>query len=132
MLRVQYVSLWPNMSVKHRGSLTMLGMQNASKKPPTFFKIVNGTGLLEDKLDWQNKIVQTASLLGMADCVKGRVVCVTVYEHMHFLNDLLGSITRVPMVFYSVLVSVSCPKALYHVESDNLFRITVVFADWLG
>ena len=33
---------------------------------------------------------------------------------------------------YSVLVSVSCPKALYHLESDNLFRITVVVADWLG
>ena len=26
----------------------------------------------------------------------------------------------------------SCPKALYHLESDNLFRITVVVADWLG
>ena len=34
--------------------------------------------------------------------------------------------------FYSVLVSVSCPKALFHLESDNLFRITVVVADWLG
>ena len=33
---------------------------------------------------------------------------------------------------YSVLVSVSCPKALFHLESDNLFRITVVVADWLG
>ena len=33
---------------------------------------------------------------------------------------------------YSVLVSISCPKALYHQESDNLFRITVVVADWLG
>ena len=33
---------------------------------------------------------------------------------------------------YSVLVSVSCPKALYHLESDNLFRITVVVADWLS
>ena len=32
---------------------------------------------------------------------------------------------------YSVLVSVSCPKALFHLESDNLFRITVVVADWL-
>ena len=32
----------------------------------------------------------------------------------------------------SVLVSVSCPKALYHLESDNLFHITVVVADWLG
>ena len=35
-------------------------------------------------------------------------------------------------VFYSVLVSVSWPKALYHLEGDNLFRITVVVADWLG
>ena len=34
--------------------------------------------------------------------------------------------------FYSVLVSVSCPKALYHLESDNIFHITVVVADWLG
>ena len=34
--------------------------------------------------------------------------------------------------FYSALVSVSCPKALFHLESDNLFRITVVVADWLG
>ena len=33
---------------------------------------------------------------------------------------------------YSVLVSVSCPIALFHLESDNLFRITVVVADWLG
>ena len=36
------------------------------------------------------------------------------------------------IVFYSVLVFVSCPKTLYHLESDNLFRITVVVADWLG
>ena len=34
--------------------------------------------------------------------------------------------------FYSVFVSVSCPKALCHLESDNIFRITVVAADWLG
>ena len=33
---------------------------------------------------------------------------------------------------YSVLVSISCPKALYHLESDNIFRITVAVADWLG
>ena len=33
---------------------------------------------------------------------------------------------------YSVLVSVSCPKALFQLESDNLFRITVVVSDWLG
>ena len=31
-----------------------------------------------------------------------------------------------------VFIIVSCPKALYHLESDNLFRITVLVADWLG
>ena len=35
-------------------------------------------------------------------------------------------------VIYSVLMSVSCPKALYHLESGNISRITVVVADWLG
>ena len=35
-------------------------------------------------------------------------------------------------LLYSVLVSVSCPKALFHLESDNIFRITVVVDDWLG
>ena len=35
-------------------------------------------------------------------------------------------------LIYSVLVSVSCPKTLFHLESDNLFCITVVVADWLG
>ena len=39
---------------------------------------------------------------------------------------------QVGISVYSVLVSVSCPKALFHLESDNLFRITVVVADWLG
>ena len=34
--------------------------------------------------------------------------------------------------FYSVLVSVSFPGALYHLDSDSVFRITVVVADWLG
>ena len=34
--------------------------------------------------------------------------------------------------FYSVLVSVSCPKALYHLESDNIFHMIIVVADWLG
>ena len=33
--------------------------------------------------------------------------------------------------FYSVLVGLSCQKALYHLKSDNIFRITVVVADWL-
>ena len=35
-------------------------------------------------------------------------------------------------IIYSVLVSVSCPKALYHLELDNLFRNTLIVADWLG
>ena len=35
-------------------------------------------------------------------------------------------------VFYSVLVSLSCPKALYHLESDNIICITLVVDDWLG
>ena len=33
---------------------------------------------------------------------------------------------------YSVLVSLSCPKALYHLQNDNLFCITVVVDVWLG
>ena len=33
---------------------------------------------------------------------------------------------------YSVLVFVSCPKVLYHLEIDNIFRITLVVADWLA
>ena len=45
---------------------------------------------------------------------------------------LAEATTQVYIYIYSVLVSVSCPKALYHLESDNLFRITVVVADWLG
>ena len=36
------------------------------------------------------------------------------------------------LCLHSVLVSVSCPKTLYHLESDNIFRIAVVVADWLG
>ena len=42
-----------------------------------------------------------------------------------------GIVYRVPLI-YSVLVSVLCPRALYHLESDNIFCITVVVADWLG
>ena len=34
--------------------------------------------------------------------------------------------------FYSVLVSVSCPKALFLLKSDILFPITIVVADRLG
>ena len=40
-------------------------------------------------------------------------------------------IYKTNILIYSVLVSVSCPKALFHLESDNLFCITVVVADWL-
>ena len=33
-----------------------------------------------------------------------------------------------------VFIIVLCPKVLYHLESDDLFRITIVtlVADWLG
>ena len=34
--------------------------------------------------------------------------------------------------FYSVFVSLSCPKALYQLENDNPFHITLVVADWLA
>ena len=47
-------------------------------------------------------------------------------------GELLCFICLFLRSIYSVLVSVSCPKALFHLESDNLFRITVVVADWLG
>ena len=33
---------------------------------------------------------------------------------------------------HSVLVSLSWAKALFHLESENIFRITLVVADWLG
>ena len=33
---------------------------------------------------------------------------------------------------HSVLMFVSWLKALYHLESDNLFRITLIVADWIG
>ena len=33
---------------------------------------------------------------------------------------------------YSLLGSVSCPKILFYLESDNLFRITIVVTDWQG
>ena len=47
-------------------------------------------------------------------------------------NEIVELAWRSGCVIYYVLVSVSCPKALFHLESDNLFRITVVVADWLG
>ena len=50
-----------------------------------------------------------------------------------YLNQFKICILFPPSSFdYSVHVSVSCPKALYHSESDNLFHITVVVADWIG
>ena len=47
----------------------------------------------------------------------------------HFIKSVLSNFQY---IFYSVHVSLSCPKALYHLESDNLFGITLVLADWLG
>ena len=35
------------------------------------------------------------------------------------------------LLVFTVLVALSCPKALYHLRSDNIFRITIVVADWL-
>ena len=46
---------------------------------------------------------------------------------MSMLSSIIYDFT-----IYSVLVSVSCHKALYHLESDNIFSITVVVSDWLG
>ena len=70
-----------------------------------------------------HKMAQTASLycthaLGLTvqpDCLKGRVVCGTVYGDMH-LKDLLGSIVRVeyriPVPdFYLVLRGLRCRKS---------------------
>ena len=53
---------------------------------------------------------------------------------MLYSRDYLSKfgILIVLQVISSVLVFVSCPEALYHLESDNLFCITVVVADWLG
>ena len=55
------------------------------------------------------------SLTVQHDCLKGRVVCGTVYEDMH-LKDLLGSFVRVgyhiPVLdFYLVLHSLRCQKS---------------------
>ena len=35
-------------------------------------------------------------------------------------------------LLYSVLVSISCPKTLYQLGSDNIIHITVVVVDLLG
>ena len=57
----------------------------------------------------------TWSLTVQPDCLKGRLVCGTVYGDMH-LKDLLGSITRVgyciPVLdFYLVLHGLCCRKS---------------------
>ena len=66
------------------------------------------------------KIVQTASLhrslAVQPNCLKGRVVCGTVYGEM-YLKDLLGSFVRVgyriPVPdFYLVQHGLRCQKAL--------------------
>ena len=71
------------------------------------------------------KMVQTASLFGthalgrsltvQPDCLKGQVVCGTVYGDMH-LKDLMGSIARVGYCnpvpdFYLVLHGFRCTKS---------------------
>ena len=55
---------------------------------------------------------------------------ISVGNHDH-TDDDGREYYQVPQL-YSVLLSVSCPRALFHLESHNLFRITVVVADWLG
>ena len=35
-------------------------------------------------------------------------------------------------ISYSVLVSASSPNELYQLKSDNIFRITLVVADWIA
>ena len=59
---------------------------------------------------------QGMSLAVQTNCLKGRVVCGTVYGEMHF-KDLLGSFVRVgyriPFSdFYLVLHGLRCRKAL--------------------
>ena len=53
-----------------------------------------------------------------------------VYTQLRKIIKTLCKLMRYD--YYSALVSISCPKALYHLESENIFRITVVVADWLG
>ena len=52
-------------------------------------------------------------------------------EHQR-IDDVSTDLIPYGFPFYSVLVSVSFPKALYQLESDNIFRITLVVPDWLG
>ena len=91
-------------------------------------KLFNGFGFEYEHRDKDNKF----------NCCR----CIFPYVGLWgFVNKIRFWITAfalhimLPLLLYdiySVLVSVSCPKALYHLESDNLFRITVVVADWLG
>ena len=58
-----------------------------------------------------------------SDCLKGRVVCGTVYEDMH-LKDLLGSIVRVryriPVPdFYLVLHGLRCRKSTIMIKPNQ-------------
>ena len=68
-------------------------------------------------------------------------------HRLHFTFTLIVFFMKFPDYFYQSLsypiymwmaslatffILYLCPEALYHLESDNLFRITVVVADWLG
>ena len=50
-------------------------------------------------------------------------------ENMRCVDFLLHLLAL--EMLYSVLVSVSWPKGLFHLENDNLFHITLVIVDWL-
>ena len=52
---------------------------------------------------------------------------------IHVKSKEQTSEAKIPLdLIRKTFYSFSCPKELYHLESDNLFRITLVVADWLG
>ena len=68
----------------------MVGREFASRPGQTKYHHKNGTNCLPA---W-NAMRKGWSLTVQPDCLKGQVVCGTVYGDMHF-KDLLGSIVRV-------------------------------------
>ena len=54
---------------------------------------------------------------------------ISLFACLFLFLSLSVSLSVLPLCMY-VLVSLSCPKALYHLESDNLSRIILVVADW--
>ena len=79
------------------------------------------------------KVCQTGADVVMCVFIHNMICTPDVsYSNHKKCNISYTSFVKFGIQYYSVLVSVSCPKALFHLESDNLFRITVVVADWLG